>query len=94
LGQIILASPFTLAYSFRLANEAAASTRRFTRRAKPDFAHPTIQYLCMRTIAIHANIFGLVGPSCENHAVFQLPDTPKDAVPRESIEVRALVVIE
>ena len=28
------------------------------------------------------------------HAAFQLPDTPKDAVSREGIEVRALVVIE
>lgn len=28
------------------------------------------------------------------HAAFQLPDTPKDAVSREGIEVRAFVVIK
>ncbi len=28
------------------------------------------------------------------HGAFELPDTPRDAAPRESIEVRTLVVIE
>jgi hypothetical protein len=28
------------------------------------------------------------------HGAFELPDTPADAAPRESIELRALVVIE